>query len=214
MLAATLRGGGCLTAATLGSVMKGANASGGLTKLGAGTLTLGGACTYSGGTTVSGGTLKLGVADALLPGSAVTLDGGSLDLNGLTVSNTVFGAGQVANGTLYTEFSPAGTNVVGSQTSSASIEALAGVYRADVTGEGECDMLTFTGDADLSDIILQIVDPSRLNRQKRYSVATVGGTLSGLFGSTNIPDDRWHVYAEADGVVKLFFSDGLILRLR
>jgi len=214
VLTATLRGGGCLTPAVAGAVTLAANASGGLTKLGAGTLTLGGACTFSGGTTVSGGTLKLGVADALLPGSDVTLAGGTLDLNGLTVTNTVFGTGAVVNGTLYADFSPAGTNAVGSLTAAADIETLTGVYRADVTEDGACDMLVFPGDVDLSGLVLQIVDPSRLNRQKRYSVATVGGTLAGVFGPTNIPDDRWHVYAEPDGVIKLFFSDGLVLRLR
>ena len=214
-LVATLRGGGCLTSAVAGAVSLSANASGSLSKLGAGTLTLGGACTYSGGTTVRGGTLKLGVADALLPGSAVTLDGGTLDLSGFTVTNTVSGsAGTVVNGTLYTEFSPAGTNVVGSQTFPVSTASLAGVYHADVTQDGSCDQLLIQGDIDLSGLSLHIVDLSALSRTKIYTVATVSGAIVNTFGATNLPDARWRVIAGADGNVRVFFSDGTILSVR
>jgi autotransporter-associated beta strand protein len=214
-LTATLRGGGCLTAATLGSVTKSANASGGLTKLGAGVLTLGGANTYVGATVISNGTLKLANARALPTGTALRLDGGTLDLNGFTVTNTVSGsAGAVVNGTLYTEISPAGTNAVGSQTLAFSVETLAGTYLADVTADGTCDQLVVEGDLDLSNLSLRIVDLSRLNRQKVYHIATVTGELTGDFASTNLTDDRWHVSAGADGRVRMFFADGLILQLR
>ena len=209
-LAATLRGGGCLTPATLGAVTLGANASGGLAKLGAGTLTLGGACTYSGGTTVSGGTLKLGVTNALLTGSAVTLEGGTLDLNGFTVTNTVLGtSGSVVNGTLYAVFSPAGTNAVGSEESAVSYSELTGVYLVDVTEEGASDRLTFGVGGDLTGLALQIVDLNRLNRRQIYSIVTATGSLTGLFGSTNLPDERWKVQRGSDGVIRLFFSDGM-----
>jgi fibronectin-binding autotransporter adhesin len=57
----------------------------GLTKNGTGTLTLSGANTYSGGTTVSLGTLTLGNSSALGSGS-VTLNGGTLDLYGYSVT--------------------------------------------------------------------------------------------------------------------------------
>ena len=61
--------------------------SGGLTKLGAGMLTLSGTNTYSGTTMVSGGTLQLGTSDPnALPGGALSVRDGVLDLNGNTVS--------------------------------------------------------------------------------------------------------------------------------
>lgn len=66
--AASLIGGGNgVTAATLGTLTSAANTSGGLTKIGAGTLTLSGANTYTGATLVSSGTLKSSTA-----GSAAT----------------------------------------------------------------------------------------------------------------------------------------------
>ncbi len=214
-LTATLRGGGCLTPATLGVVALGTNVSGGLVKLGGGTLTLGGACTYSGGTIVSNGTLKVGRADALLPGSAVTLDGGTFDLNGFTVTNRIDGCcGAVSNGTLYTEFSPAGTNAVGRQTLAVSVEDLKGTYFIDVTADGACDMLEIKGDVDISNLALRIVDLSKLSRKKVYSVATVSGATNGLFGETNLPDARWRMIAGPDGVIRVFFSDGMIFELR
>ena len=59
--------------------------SGTLIKTGDGTLLLGNANYYSGGTTISAGTLQLGDASALGSGS-VTLAGGTLDINGRSVS--------------------------------------------------------------------------------------------------------------------------------
>ncbi len=61
------------------------NGSGGLTKLGAGMLTLGGVNTYVGGTTVSGGTLQLALANPSgfsAPTGPLTINGATLDLNG------------------------------------------------------------------------------------------------------------------------------------
>lgn len=83
----TLTGGGGTGASiTLGALAT-ANTSGGLTKIGAGTLTLSGANSYTGGTTVSGGTLALGANNTLASTGNVTVNGGTLDLT--TFSNTV-----------------------------------------------------------------------------------------------------------------------------
>jgi autotransporter-associated beta strand protein len=74
----------------VGGIMSGA--SGGITKLGAGTLTLRGANTYTGAKTVSAGTLDLsGASGELTTTSAVNINGGTLLLSGSAanrISNT------------------------------------------------------------------------------------------------------------------------------
>ena len=79
-------------------------ASGGLTKIGSGTLNIVGTNTYTGATTVRKGTLQLGADDVISSASALVLDGGTLDLNGksqtfASLSVTTNG-GSVVNGTL------------------------------------------------------------------------------------------------------------------
>ncbi len=72
----------------------------GLTKAGAGTLTLGGANTYTGATTVNAGTLQAGAAtQAFGVGSAVTVAApGTLDLGGFDETiGSLAGAGTVTN---------------------------------------------------------------------------------------------------------------------
>ena len=82
----TITGGGG-TAPALASASIGAMASGGLTKVGDGMLSLSGTNTYSGTTTISNGILRLGVANALPTNAAVIVAGGVYDLNGFTVTN-------------------------------------------------------------------------------------------------------------------------------
>jgi len=212
----TLRGGGCLTPAVVGQVTLAENISGGLVKLGNGTLTLGGAGTFTGGTTVSGGTLKFGCVDALLPGSAIAVEeAGTLDLGAFTVTNTVSGSGPVVNGTLHTEFSPGGTPSIGTQLITIGQGALLeGVYLLDVTAEGASDTLTLNGDVDISSVALHVVDVTQLSRRKRYAVAQLSAQTTGMFSRSNLPDERWHLQRAGNGTVWLYFSDGMVFMLR
>ena len=66
----------------------GNGASGRFQKDGAGTLVLTGTNTYSGGTIVNGGTLRAGTAGALPDNTAMTVNGGLLDLNGFSKTFT------------------------------------------------------------------------------------------------------------------------------
>jgi len=90
------------------SLLTGAGA--GVTKIGAGVLTLGGTNTYTGATTVNAGTVKAGTAGGLSLNSAFNLGAATfLDVNGLaptigsltgtgTVTNTAAGAGTLITG--------------------------------------------------------------------------------------------------------------------
>ena len=64
------------------TIANGMNGTGGLTKLGAGTLSLTGANGYGGTTTVNAGTLRLGASDALADASMLALAGGTLIADG------------------------------------------------------------------------------------------------------------------------------------
>ena len=94
--------------ATINNLLAG---TAGLTKAGAGILTLAATNTYSGGTTVSAGTLKAGTTNCFGPNnSAITINSGStLDLNGIALGGlngtsnynvTVSGAGVGGNGAI------------------------------------------------------------------------------------------------------------------
>jgi len=117
--------------------------SGGLTKKGAGTLTLAGTNTYVGATTVTGGTLKLGTAQALVPEMAVAVSNATYDLGGFIVTNGAVAVtdGGVANGTL------AASSVVATGTCSVSA-SLAGTGSVTKGGDGVLSLAsrhTFTG---------------------------------------------------------------------
>jgi fibronectin-binding autotransporter adhesin len=72
---ANVQAGGALfdTNAFNVTVAQAFSGTGGLTKLGAGTLTLSGASTYSGATTIQSGTLITGIANAIAGSSAITI---------------------------------------------------------------------------------------------------------------------------------------------
>jgi autotransporter-associated beta strand protein len=210
------KGGGFnLTAALVGTVTLAPNTSGGLTKIGTGTLTLSGANTFTGTTTIVEGTLKLGTAAALMPNTPITLAGGTLDLNGFTITNVISGSGTVSNGTFLTTLSPAGPGVIGTNTLAlGSATTIKGTYEADVASDGHCDLLDIQGSIDLSNLDLQIVDTDALVRGKAYTILTCSGTRTGAFKSTNIADSRWRLVYRANGSVQLLFANGTFIRLR
>jgi autotransporter-associated beta strand protein len=86
----TLSGGGYLSAATINSSLIGLtlnNTNGGLTKLGAGTLTLGGTNTYTGATTLNAGELSIGSYTNIPLNNTINFNGGIMQITGTTITN-------------------------------------------------------------------------------------------------------------------------------
>ena len=208
-------GGTYAVAPTVDTVTLSPSTSGGLKKLGAGTLTLTAANTYTGMTTVSGGTLKLGATNALVSNAQITLAGGTLDLSGFTVTNIVSGIGTITNGTVQTVLSPAGEGVIGTDTLTLKSATLRGTYIADVAAGGSSDLIAVQGNINLSGLAFQIVNTANLSRTNTYTILTCTGSLTGTFSSNNLPENsRWRVVYLPTGTVNLVYNQGTLIRLR
>jgi len=191
--------------------------TGGLTKDGAGTLTLNGANTYSGATTVSAGTLRLGGNERINNGSAVTIaSGATFDVNGFTetvgsiagLGDILIGGGGLTAGgnNTSTTFSGnmdgpgtftktgTGTLTIGSDLSFGGNLALnAGTLQFDVDN-------AFTGTVTMSGGTLRLADSADL------SIGTLnitGNTVIDFAGSANILN-----------VTNLTISAGVTLTIR
>lgn len=100
--------------------------TGALTKNNHGLLTLSGENDYSGGTVVNGGTLRLENADALPTDRAVTLAGGTLDLNEAGAGSRSIGVFTLTSGSIMNSLGTAGLSPSGTLTQSGEIAASLG----------------------------------------------------------------------------------------
>ena len=127
-----------------GTLADGATNKVALSKSGIGTLVLNGINSYSGATTVSAGMLQISSAGALPAASSIAANGGTLDLEGNTFTQTgasvAFNGGLVQNGSLLY----AGTYTATGGTVSANLGGTAGLTK---TGNG---LLVLSGNNTLS----------------------------------------------------------------
>jgi autotransporter-associated beta strand protein len=178
-------------AATIAGPLAG---TGALTITGPGTLTLSGASTYSGGTTIgSGATLRLGSASALGTGG-VTFNaaGGTLDLDGQSLSIASLGSSDGAYGTVTNSSSVAGLLTLNGS-SSASYGGLisdgTGTVGLNVALTAATETLTgtnaYSGGTTLTSGVLAVSAPGSLGTG---NVSFSGGTLrlgNGYTGSSS-----------------------------
>jgi len=159
-----------------------ASTGGGLTKAGAGMLTLTGSNSYSGGTRLSNGTLKLGNANALGTGG-LTVNAGTLDLYGNSVSIPAFsGAGGTVTNTV------AGTatltaNISGTSSYAGVIAGGAGFVALSKSGAGTLMLSgsnSHSGGTTVSNGTLQIGSANALGTG---GLTVNGGTLD-LYGNS------------------------------
>ena len=150
------------------------NGIGGLTKAGAGLLTLMAPNTYSGGTTVTGGVLQLGLGGSLLATGTLTVNGGIFDLNG---NNQTVGGLSGTGGTLY--LNGGGELTVNQATATSFAGSIEGSGKLIKTGSGTLTLSgsnTHTGGTAISGGTLSVSSDAALGAASSI-LAIQGGFL-------------------------------------
>ena len=197
---------------TINAVVSGSTFA--LTKVGAGTLTLGGANTYSGNTTISGGTLKLDTGGSLASTPVITVaTGAGLDVSASTLTTALtLGSSQTLKASA-TGANTTGTITVGSgknltlgnATTGLEFTAYGGGSTAPLTLAGSAGNLNLNGEPIKVD-----VTGSALNAGPYTLIANGGSaTVSGSPGSLDLSGGLG-VGSGATGVLYVN-STGLIL---
>ncbi len=182
-------------------ILSGAGQDGGVTLYGNGsTLSLVGACTFNGPLTIMQGNYRPSSANNLNPDIAVRVNAGAnFHMNGNSQTFArLEGSGMFremsadAVLTVTKAIAPGmGTNSLGTLSFSNYGATIANdvALEIDVDENGNCDCLDYPAEIDLSQMTLKVNDISKLNRTKKYVIATLSGGIvnNALFKSTNLP---------------------------
>ena len=211
---------------TLGGGLNSSN-SGGLTKLGAGTLILSGPNTYSGSTTLSVGQLNINSATALGAGS------GTFIISAGTIDNTSSGPVTLTNNnpqTWNSSFTFLGSNnlnlgsgavtlgvspTVTVSSGTLTVGGISGAYNLTKAGSGMLSLAgsdTYTGTTNANAGTLNIAAGGSLNNSNVVE-ATAGGVLT-ISGSVTIPaNGAFAVGSGVGGTGTVVVNSGAVLNL-
>lgn len=169
--------------------------AGGLTKAGAGSLTLNGTNKYSGVTTIANGTLILAANSYISNSTAIVVNSGKvLDVSasGLTLSSfssqvlagsgTVSGNVTATNGTTIT---PGTNNVVGTLTFNNDLTFAGGTYACDISTNSH-DLIVVNGNLTLNSGSILTIQASNLTNGVYRLIQYSGSLLSGSGSSANL----------------------------
>jgi len=177
--AGTLTAGGNDGSTTYSGVLSG---TGGLTKIGAGTLIFSGSNTYTGKTSINAGALQLGAANRIADTSAVTIAAGaSFNLNGFAETvGSIAGGGNISLGTA--TLTAGGDNT--STNFAGAIDGTGGLAKA---GSGTLLLSgtnTYTGNTTINAGTLRLSGGSAISDTSAVSLANVAGVTLDVNGTT------------------------------
>jgi autotransporter-associated beta strand protein len=191
-----LLGGGCSIPASLGAVTLAPNTSGGLTKLGTGSLTLSAASTYSGATVVSNGALRV---TGQIGGSGVTV----------RTNATLSGAG-IVNASVVTlpgSILAPGSNTLGVLTVNGNLTSAGGfVFRANKSLAQSNSVLVVSGTLTQSgpgSLILSNLGPALVagDTFQLFNGAVLPGGSALTIGPAPAPGLSWTNRLAVDGTI-------------
>lgn len=174
-----------------GDQTNGPDGTGGLQKIGIGTLKLNGANTYSGTTHIVEGTLNL---NGSIIGNALVDLNGKLSGNA-TVSGNLTNSGILAPG-----------NSIGTINTTNLVLTPSSVLEIEVASNGTNDLIAATGTAQIDGALEIITLPESFQRAQSYTIITAAGGRTGTFSTveSDVPSLLGVIYQPNAVVVEVF----------
>lgn len=187
--------------------------SGGLVKLGAGTLTLSATNTWTGGTTISNGTLRIAASGSIGASTVVRLAPGALLDVSPQGTGFVVAAGQTlgGEGAVTGDLTIAGTLAPGNGVGTLALQsaltfATGGTFLVEVAAPSSADQVALSGTAALGGTLAVTNLGGTLAAGQAFTVMTASA-FSGAFATTNLPalatGLQWNVSTAGELVLRV-----------